>query len=535
MRRQTAIWFVAACAAVWGTGAARMAAAADPATVDDGSAVSARIDEIFAQAWREAGAKPAPLADDATFLRRTMLDLTGTIPEVGEARRFLDDPAADKRERLIKDLLNRPRHATHLANVWRAVLLPRTVPDSTSAAFEQWLQAQFRDNVPYDRLVRDILLTKGGLGQSPAVLYYAALDTKPSELAASSSRVFLGLQIRCAECHDHPFTAWKQDDFWSYAAFFARVRGPGQDGGAATLDDGPTGEVQNPATKKTVPPRFLDATPVSTTTDEPRRALLARWVTADENPYFAKAAVNRAWWMMFGRGLVQPVDDLGDHNPPTHPEVLDILAQDFVAHGYDLRRVFRIIAGTNVYQRSSHSVGQAAEMAQASTDLASSGGSGDNPIATYTSMPVRSLSARQVYDALVRAAGRREPLDPNSGAVFEERTAFLAQVDAPTRQATEFQGGIPQALTMLNGPFVSGLTDPWTSDLVAALADSPFFTDAERIDTLFLASLARHPTSAERDTILAWVAAQGAGGDKSQAFGDVLWALLNSSEFILNH
>jgi hypothetical protein len=263
----------------------------------------------------------------------------------------------------------------------------------------------------------------------------------------------------------------------------------------------------------------LDGGNADLATGEPRRAVLARWLTARDNPYFAKAAVNRVWSVLMGRGLVHPVDDLGEHNPPTHPAVLDLLADDFAVHGYDLRRVFELVARTEVYRQSS-------------TPVAGD----DEPLHTYTSMPVRSLSARQVYDCLVQAAGRREPLDSAAGRVAEERSQFLAQVEAPTRQATEFQGGIPQTLALLNGPFVTDLTDPWTSDLIAALVDSPFLTDEARLETLFLATVSRLPREAERQQMMAWVEGSAARGpaDKAQALGDVLWALLNSSEFVLN-
>ncbi len=480
------------------------------------SEVSAQVDAIFEATWRDAGVQPAPPADDATFLRRATLDLTGIIPEVGEARAFMADESRDKRSKLIDELLDRPRHATHLANIWLKVLLPRTVAESTSAGFENWLQTRFRDNVSYQTLVQEILLARGSLTQSPPVIYYAALDVQPSELAASSSQVFLGVQIRCAECHDHPFTSWRQEDFWGLAAFFARVRGPSTNGGPAQLDDGPSGDVQHPETKKIVEPRLLDGTPVSTATSEPRRAILARWITDDENPYFARAAVNRVWWIMFGRGVVEPVDDFGDHNRPLHPEVLELLTDDFVKHGYDLRRLFRIIAGTRVYQLSS---------TPSSHD--------EDSLTTYTSMPVRSLSAEEVYNCLVQAAGRRDPLDANAPAVVEQRSAFLAQVDAPTRKATEFQGGIPQTLVLMNGPFVEELTGPLTGDLIAALVDSPFMSDEECVETLYLATLTRAPEADERQQSLEWVLSCAEAGDKAQAFSDILWSLLNSSEFIL--
>lgn len=477
--------------------------------------ITREIDAIFEAAWRDQGVRPSERADDAAFLRRVTLDLTGIIPEVGEVRAFLADRRPDKRARLIDDLLQRPRHAAHLAGLWREVLLPKTVEPSLAAGFENWLQDRFLANRPYDELVREILLARGGFGASPPVTYYAALNTSPSELAASTSRAFLGVQIRCAECHDHPFTDWKQSDFWGLAAFFARVRGPGDMYGSASLDDGPSGEVQIPKSDKAVAPALFDGTAIELTAGEPRRAVLARWMTADENPYFARAAVNRVWSILFGRGLVQPVDDFGAHNPATHEAALELLARDFIAHDYNLQRTFRVIAATNLYQLSS---------IPAPDD--------DAPLLTYTSMPLRSLSARQVYECLVQAAGRRDPAEGAGADTLTERAIFMTQVEAPTRQATEFQGGIPQTLTLLNGPLVASLTDPQQSDRVASLVDNPFLSNEERIEVLFLAALSRPPEPAELEEALEWLTASR---DQAQALSDTLWALLNSSEFILNH
>jgi hypothetical protein len=477
-------------------------------------AVTARLDALFEQSWREAGLKPAAVVDDARFLRRVTLDLTGLIPTVGDIRTFLADARPDKRHRAIASLLERPRHSGHLARLWRDVLLPRNTDETAAAAFEDWLRTRFQQNAPYDRVVREILTAQGSVGQSEPALFVAANSSKPEELAASSSRAFLGLQVRCAQCHDHPFAPWKQTDFWSFAAFFARVQGPASPADRTPVADRADGEVRHPKTLKVLPPRFLDGEDFSGSSDEPRRVVLARWVTAADNPYFARAAVNRAWWLLFGRGLVQPVDDLGSHNPATHPEVLDLLGSDFVASGFDLRRTIAIIAGSKPYQ----------------LEGAASGGESDVK-ASYGAMPVRSLTARQVYDAILLASGQREAALEATG----ERQAFLSQFEAPTREPLEYQGGIPQILTLLNGPLVTRLTDPATGDLIAALSDSPFLTNEKRVETLFLATLSRMPRDDEREQTRKIMQSKRTDAARAKALGDILWALLNSSEFVLNH
>jgi hypothetical protein len=413
---------------------------------------------------------------------------------------------------VIAELLNRPRHASHLAELWREVLLPKTADAAAADAFEAWLQARFQENVSYDRLVSDVLTAQGSLARSEPAIFFAANNTKPEELAANSSRAFLGLQVRCAQCHDHPFAPWKQDDFWGFAAFYARVQGPAAPGDQTPVGDRPNGEVRHPKTLKAMLPRFLDGREFAESTSEPRRAVLARWVTSEDNPYFARAAVNRVWWLFFGRGLVQPVDDLGPHTTATHPEVLDLLAADFVASGFNLRRTMQIVAGSKPYQ-----------LAGANVDRR-------DWETNYAAMPVRSLSAQQVYDALLQASGQRE-LTPQAAA---DRRAFLAQFDVPTRDPLEYQGGIPQVLSLLNGPLVARLTDPTTGDLIAALADSPFLTDDQRVETLFLATVSRLPRDEERKETQRIMKSKRGADARAQVLGDILWTLLNSSEFVLN-
>lgn len=493
-----------------------IAAASEPHERESISTLARQLDSIFQSAWRDGGIEPAPPSDDAMFLRRITLDLTGSIPTGTEVRTFLADKRPDKRARVVDELLKNPRHSRHMAALWRDVLLPRDTAERTAETFEAWLQSKFHEQVAYDEIVRDILTARVTAGQSEASLFIAAHQTKPEELAASASRAFLGVEVRCAQCHDHPMARWKQDDFWGLAAFFARVQGPTATAPGVRVDDRPDGDVQHPKTRAVVLPRFFDGTEFREATAEPRRAVLARWVTATDNPYFARAAVNRIWWILFGRGMAHPVDDLGPHNRGTYPEVLDVLAADFTSHGADLSRTLRIVAATRAYQLSS--------AVPAGTDGLE---------AAYAAMPVRSLSARQVYDSLLQAAGNRETLEAASPMVKAERQAFLRKFDVPFRQATEFQGGIPQTLTLLNGPFVARMVDPSTGDLLAALDASPFLNDDQRVETLFLATLSRYPDEAERTRIRKLLADRGPTG-RPHALGDILWALLNSSEFVMN-
>jgi len=522
--------FLVAGSLAWVGGSPRATDADEPSLANDLARSVALIDTALEARWTAANVRPNPAATDAEFLRRASLDLTGVIPSVHEVRTFLADPRPDKRSRLVDHLLSRPNHPTRLARHWRDAMLPRNSQQTQfgqAAPFETWLRGKFADNTAYDSIVRELLTASGRLGQPGPILFYTALELKPEELAASTSRIFLGVQISCAQCHNHPFDHWTQQDFWGYAAFFARLQRPtGPQQFAFQVADVPTGEVKFPLTETVVPPRFLGSADPAGENSETRRQQLAVWLTSAENPYFAKAAVNRAWALLFGHGLVNPIDDMGKHNPPVDEKLLDELAADFASHRFDVRRLFRVLANTRAYGLSSEVTSE----------------SPDDPL-LFSRMSVKSLDADQVYDCVAEATCRRDGV-PAAGAALggqqafqfnQGRLAFVAKFEAPTQGATEFQAGIPQALTMMNGAVVNDATDLAKSDLLAALVDSPFFTNQDRLDVLFMATFSRLPTDAERSKFGGYVESGGPSGNRDKALADVLWALLNSTEFLLNH
>jgi Protein of unknown function (DUF1549)/Protein of unknown function (DUF1553) len=494
------------------------------AHASDEAMVTARVDDLLAQDWRSDSIEPSHRASDAEFMRRVSLDLTGVIPGVAEVRQFLKDRRPDKRGELVDRLIASPRHATHLARVWREVMLPSSLNDEFrlggADVFERWLEAQFADNVPFDRIVQRLLEATGDVNAPGPGLFYAALEFKPEQLAASTSRTFLGVQIRCAQCHNHPFDRWSQEDFWGFAAWFAQIRQPsGPQEFVAQIVDTNVGEVMLPDSDTIVPPRLLDGAVLdSAVTAGTRRAQLSRWMTSQENPYFTRAIVNRVWAQLFGRGFVNPVDDFGAHNPPTDGEVLDVLALDFAGNGFNMQRLFRIVAATRAYQLSS----------EATYD-------GELRRDHFAVMSVKSLTADQVYDCLLRATCRREPGDHVSSRSAAEMREFVARFVAPTQGATEFQGGIPQALTMLNGGLLADSTHWEKSDLLASLSDSPFLSNEDRVEILFLATLSRMPSDDERSQFLDYVSQGDSDLESARRLADVLWTLLNTSEFILNH
>ena len=482
--------------------------------------VDQRIDEKLFQAKLAA----AEQADDAEFLRRAHLDLTGSIPRVADVRRFLKDERPDKRARLVDELLASPAHANHLANIWRSLMLPGGMnleQINSIVGVQNWLRQRFVENLRYDNLVSDLLVASAGSDAGPA-LYYTSLELAPEKLASSTARIFLGLQIECAECHDHPFDKWKQHDFWGYASFFAQLQrgdmsGPGMQ---FQVNDLNVGEVKLPNTDEVVPPKFPSGGAPAADEFGSRRQKLAIWMASRDNPYLARAAVNRVWSIMFGRGLVEPVDDLGPHNSPSHPELLDELTQYFIDTGFDLRELFRTLALTKTYQRTSRWTAAAA------------------PAELYAHMPVKSLSAEQLYDSLNRVLVRRSQgqmpgLNLRSPLLDPQRQQFLTKMQVQGKSPLDYQAGILQALTLINGADLTEATTAERGPLLLAL-DSPLFGDGDRLETMFLATVTREPTASERDVFLKHINSRSPS-EKAKAWSDVLWALLNTAEFGTNH
>ena len=489
------------------------------------AAMVARIDELIGAKLKAAGIEPAARSSDSEFIRRVHLDLTGVVPRVADVRAFFADQSPDKRAQLIDRLLDSPAHATHLANTYRNIMLPGGLDIeqiNNIIGVQNWLRQRFIENVRYDNLVSELLVATQGDDVGPA-LYYTSLDLAPEKLAGSTARIFLGLQIECAECHDHPFDHWKQKDFWGYAAFFARLRRPDANNPRMNvgLVDLPEGEVKLPETEEVVLPRYPSGNAPATDELGTRREQLAIWMASRDNPYLPRAATNRGWSLMFGRGIVEPVDDLGPQNPPSHPELFDELTQYFVESGFDFRELLRTIANTEAYQRTS----QWPDEKQPPPEL-------------YACMGIKTLSADQLYDSVNRVlnrkgAGMMPGLNVASPLLDPQRQAFIAKLQQQSKSPLEYQAGVLQALTLLNGADLAEATDPTRSPLLGAI-EAPFLTADERLETLFLATLSRPPTADELDLCRKQLAARSES-DQAKAWSDILWAVLNSAEFALNH
>ncbi|HXG11050.1 MAG TPA: DUF1549 and DUF1553 domain-containing protein [Gemmataceae bacterium] len=537
------LWLLG-CVVLLTAGAA--ARGADPPPAPDAAdvqALAAQIDKYIAAAWASAGVQPAPLADDAEFLRRVYLDLAGRIPSVAEARAFLKDPSPDKRLRLAERLVESPRYVTHWTNVWRGILLPEASANIQARllmpSFEAWLREKLAANVGYNELVRELLtvpIDRSGIEvvygprreAGSALAYYLAKEASPENLAAGVARVFLGIRLECAQCHDHPFATWKREQFWGLAAFFAGIQRDRQgDFAFPRREVADKRELTIPGTERVVQATYPDGTQPVWRFKVSSRQTLADWLTSRKNPYFAKATVNRLWFHFFGRGLIDPVDEMvGGESEATHPELLDELAREFAAHQFDLKFLIRAIVASRTYQLTS----AATHPSQQDTRL-------------FARMPLRGLTPEQLFDSLSQATGYQEAAPRNPGVVvlggpMSPREEFLSRFTNQSDRPTEVQTSILQALSLMNGRLIADATDLERSETLAAVLDAPFLDTRERIETLYLAALSRKPRPNELERLLKFVEnSDGEDREKArrQALADIFWVLLNSGEFFLNH
>lgn len=488
---------------------------------------AAWIDHYFDRVWAEAGITPAAETTDLEFVRRVHLDLIGRIPSVAEIREFLADERTDRRQRLVEDLLQRGAFAAHLGNTWRDLLLAgRSANDARAQApaLETWLKLRFSANMPYDQLVRELLTAPLEANPNPRtpspVAFYQAAEFKPEQLAANVSRVFLGVQVQCAQCHDHPFASWKQPQFWSFAAFFKNLRS--NDDGMMLSQDEIGDGIRIPEKDTFVPAAFLDGSRPTAAANFDPRLKLAQWITGQENPFFDRAVVNRVWATYFGRGFVHPVDDLEPSNAPIHPAVFDVLATQFRWHRRDLKYLVRVITATKVYQRSSR--GQLS-------------GDPEQLAVMFAQQPLRRMTSDQIYAGFVQATGYREPAtpnQPNNPLATTSRDEFLAKFGDSTQGTTEIETTILQSLSLMNGRYVIAATSLDQSEVLAAIAETPFLDDAGRLKILFLATLSRPPTDDEQSLFLSDFA-EVTAETRPKLLADAFWTLLNSAEFLLNH
>ncbi len=506
-----------------------------PPPLLDAEAMSARIDQIIAAKWIEKGVTPAARATDAEFFRRLSLDINGRIPTIADLKDFCDDRRANKHriwlERLFAKkatedpLANDPGlYVTHFTNYWRTLLFSQTTNQQFGFGFQidPWLRRHLTENTPYDVMVRELLTTPQGAS------FYQANENKPENIASNTSRLFLGVKLECAQCHDDRSGGdWTRNQFWEYAAFFANFNQGGNPRGfnQQQLPSG-TGatKIKIPDKNEWVEARFLDGRQPEWKTGTPPQTILADWMTSADNPYFARAAVNRMWYYFLGTGLVDPVDVMGIvENPPSHPEILDELAYQFAAHKFDLKYLVRAITGTQAYRLTSVQ----SHDSQADPRL-------------FARMAVRGLSPEQLFDSVQLATGwiDRTPNNMNRGFGFQPNTPraqFLSKFANNKDKRTETQTSILQALFLMNSGFMADAVEK--GDCLKTIAGAgAHVPTSRRIEELYIITVSRKPKPAEMERLLKYVETSNASGaEPKKAMADIFWALLNSAEFILNH
>ncbi|HEY7314177.1 MAG TPA: DUF1549 domain-containing protein [Gemmataceae bacterium] len=476
-----------------------------PAHTDESPVeLAAWIDARLETAWRAKGVTPRPAAGDDVFLRRVYLELTGTIPSVAEARDFLDSTSAGKRERLIHSLLEDKRFAEHNARLWARTLAPA---GNTRGPLEAWLRDEFRKNTPFDQMAKAVLTAKGNATTASPAAFYFAVGNSPERVAEAVARGLLGVRLGCAQCHNHPFTSWKREHFWGMAAFFAGTgSAPGQ------VNDGFTTKITATNSSREFEAKFLEGPAPKFSEGRSPRAVLAEWLTTPKNRFFAANVVNRVWQDLCGSGLVSTIDDLDTLEDAERKQILDELAAKFAAHDFDLRWLIEGICFSKAYQRAS----------------------APSPEAGSAQRPVRTLSPDQVFAALDQALSLKKGRGLSPRYTPEGRNLMARLDEARGATPTDFKGGIPQALLLMNGPIVSRATTLEDSLTLRAVVEAPFLKEAEKLDTLFLAAYSRLPRPDERDRLLKVVRAKPDDREATrQAYANIFWALLNSPEFIL--
>jgi hypothetical protein len=490
------------------------------------------IDELIFSKLKRVNIVASPLSSDPEFLRRLYIDTLGLLPTLEESARFLESNDPKKRAKLIDELIDRPEFAevwaTRFSDLLRVGLYDQR--SKGGRLMYAWLRKAMLEDQPYNQFATELITASGNLYFNPASnFYYITEFSEPENIATNVSQVFLGVRIECARCHNHPWEKWTQEDFWGFAAFFGRMGVKDtyeNDESEITLK--PAGEVISPKTKKRVDAKYLDGPPETEQIDGDIREQLARWITSQDNPWFARAIVNRVFKHYMGRGIVEPLDDFRVTNPPTNEALLDALAKDFVAHGYRLKHTIRVILNSRAYQLSS---------------VPNDTNRGDS--LNYSHYYVRRLLAEELIDSMAEITGVSERIP---GYMLGTRAMTVPQ-GAPTYFLQTFgrlkarevicerdnSPDVAQAMHLISGQTIQhqitgkdGTLDRWLAD--------PSLNDEEITRRLFLAALVHPPKEREIAQVLASIHSAGAGIEaRRQAFEDVLWSIFNSKAFLFNH
>ena len=478
---------------------------------------------------------PADVCSDAEFLRRVYLDLIGTLPTADEARRFLADERPNRRVLLVDELLVRPEFAAYWALKWSDLLRVDRQALGHQGAYAQyrWVRQSLAEGKPLDQFAREIVAASGPLAENPSANFYKAVP-EPGKAASTLSQIFLGVRIECAQCHHHPYDRWGQDDYFAMAAYFAPLSRKSTPLGEILVASGKA-EAAHPRTGEKIEPRplgvernsFRSANGIKSVLPDPRHEL-ADWMTAPDNPYFARNLANRVWAHLLGRGLVEPVDDVRATNPPSNPELLDALAADLVKQKFDLRGLIRTICASRVYQHAAR----------------------PNPTSerdeqNYSRALLKRLDAEVLLDAVCQATGVPEKF---SGAAAGTRAIelwdsqvehdFLRLFGRPVRQSAcecerVVEPSVAQVLHLLNSERVQQKLSHERGRIARLCREQP--DDAKLVEELYLTIFSRLPSDGERKLATDHLQRAPSADARRAAAEDLAWTMLNSLEFVFNH
>ncbi|AMV39380.1 DUF1549 and DUF1553 domain-containing protein [Planctomyces sp. SH-PL62] len=484
------------------------------------------IDELVADKLRKLRIAPSEICDDATFVRRVFLDIVGLTPTVAEFDQFMTSADPDKRAKLVDELLQRKEFSEIWVSKWAELLQIRTsltVSYKSMFLYYNWLVEQLSKDLPMDQMVQELLGANGGTFKNPATNFYQT-TTETLPLTENVAQVFMGMRIQCAQCHNHPFDRWTQDEYYSFAAFFSQIgRKQGEDFRELIVFNAGGGEMKHPVDGRVMAPKFLGGESPDVAGKD-RRVILAKWLASSQNPWFATSFANRVWAHFMGVGVVEPVDDFRISNPATNPELLEALGKRFTESNYNLKSLVRDICTSRAYQRSTHR---------------NESNAGDDR--NFSHALVRRIKAENLLDAISHVTNTKDkfgglPLGARAVQIADgnSSTYFLTTFGRATRETpcsceVKMEPTLSQALHLLNGDTVNAKIKQG-GVLDEVMKDNPAAED--RIADLYLRCLSRRPTPDELAKLTPMVSQ---APDQAQALGDVFWALLNSREFLFNH
>jgi hypothetical protein len=479
------------------------------------------VDEHVFARLKALGIPPSAPSSDATFIRRTTIDITGRLPKPSDTRQFAADTDPEKRAKLIDHLLETPGYGDYFANKWNSVLR-----NKTSFEFHAWIRRALQHNMPYDEFVRNILVATGDPSSHPPTRWFQEVTTALAR-AEDTAQLFLGLRVQCARCHHHPFERWSQNDYYGFTAFFAQTQSTNVAGrGVRIMHGDGIAQARNPRNQQDMRPTGLGGETLDIPAYEDPRHHLVDWMAAPDNPFFARALVNRYWKHFFSRGIVEPEDDMRVTNPPTNPELLDALAKNFIESGFDLKQLVRFICSSKAYQLAS----EPNEWNQYDKQ-------------NFSRYYAKRLTAEALYDALNQVTNtttgfRGMPTGTRAVQlpIANVNNYFLTVFGKPqAATACECErsadGNLAQSLHLLNSPEVQGKISA-AGGRADLLAKSEEMDDRARVREMYEWVYSREPTSSEADFILPRIAQVP---DRKQAYEDLMWALINTKEFLFNH